>query len=81
MHVHIRLAGIVVCVLATFSCLHQAVAQAPASPKCTPEGCGQFGTSITWVTDFEQAQQQARQHSKLLFVVHLSGNFAKETFT
>ena len=45
------------------------------------EGCSDFGTAINWVTSPEKAAQLARKESKLLMVMQLSGNFAKQAFT
>ena len=45
------------------------------------DGCSNFGTAIHWVTSPEKAAQLARKESKLLMVMHLSGNFAKGAFT
>ena len=51
-------------------------------------GCGgqpaepsHFGTAILWEPDPHLAALRARMESKLLFVVQLSGNFAKTSFT
>ena len=46
-----------------------------------PSSCGSFDTAIDWVTPMDKAVQKARRRKKLLLVMHLSGNFAKETFT
>jgi hypothetical protein len=43
--------------------------------------CQNFGTAVLWTNDVKAAQQRARCDSKLLFVMHLSGNFTKSTFT
>ncbi len=43
--------------------------------------CASYDTKIRWVTPIEGAADQARRDGKLLMVMHLSGNFAKEQFT
>lgn len=44
-------------------------------------GCSNFGTAINWVASPKEAAELARKESKLLMVMQLSGNFAKEAFT
>jgi len=39
------------------------------------------GTLIRWNSDMAAAAERARKESKLLLVLHLSGNFEKEEFT
>lgn len=53
----------------------------PAAEKCTEKGCGKFGTEIHWVSPRDVAARKAREGDKLLLVMHLSGNFAKQAFT
>ena len=46
--------------------------------------CGpsrKFGTAIEWAEDAEQAGQLAKEHDKLVFLIQVSGNFAREEFT
>jgi hypothetical protein len=45
------------------------------------DGCSNFGTAINWVASPKEAAELARKESKLLMVMQLSGNFAKEAFT
>jgi hypothetical protein len=40
-----------------------------------------YGTAIHWVRTAAEAQKLARQQDKLIFVVHLSGNFTRDEFT
>jgi hypothetical protein len=40
-----------------------------------------YGTTIAWTDDFKQACEQAKKLGKLVFVMHVSGNFAREAFT
>ena len=44
-------------------------------------GCSNFGTAINWGASPKEAAELARKESKLLMVMQLSGNFAKEAFT
>jgi len=48
---------------------------------CRVDGCGTLGTAIEWVAPPERAARLAEKEDKLLMVMHLSGNFAKEEFT
>ena len=43
--------------------------------------CQSHDTTIQWFADPQAAAKQAEEQSKLLFVMHLSGNFAKQEFT
>ena len=43
--------------------------------------CETLGTAIRWHRDLDQAARLAKRQSKLLFVLHLSGNFTKSAFT
>ena len=58
-----------------------AVCQMPAADRTIDNGRATFGTAIEWTGDFEVASQRAREQSKLIFVIHISGNFTKQTFT
>jgi len=40
-----------------------------------------YGTTVAWTDDFKQACEQAKRSGKLVFVMHISGNFAREDFT
>ena len=40
-----------------------------------------YGTAIHWVRTAAEAQKLARAQDKLIFVVHLSGNFTRDAFT
>jgi hypothetical protein len=40
-----------------------------------------YGTAIHWVRTAAEAQKLARAEDKLIFVVHLSGNFTRDAFT
>jgi hypothetical protein len=44
-------------------------------------GCGSFGTSVQFVDTPSAAAQQARKEQKLVFVLHVSGNFEDPRFT
>ncbi len=43
--------------------------------------CQSHGTTIQWFANPQTAAERAEKQSKLLFVMHLSGNFAKQEFT
>ena len=54
----------------------------PAAPTIGDEAsCQTLGTAIRWHRDLDQAVRLAKRESKLLFVLHLSGNFTKSAFT
>ena len=50
-------------------------------PEFGADVCHDFETRINWVLGPETARQRAEKESKLLLVMHLSGNFAKSAFT
>jgi hypothetical protein len=45
------------------------------------ETCGSYGTSVTFVATPSDAAKQADREQKLVFVLHVSGNFEDPTFT
>lgn len=51
---------------------------APAKPAVCPAN---IGTQITFVKDPPEAFQRAREEKKLVFLIHLSGNFEDKEFT
>ncbi len=51
------------------------------SQAAEPSSCGHHGTALQWTADTNAAFSQARKQSKLVLVLHLSGNFTKSTFT
>jgi hypothetical protein len=56
---------------------------AKAPPAVAPaEGtCGSFGTSVHFVDTPVEAAKQAKKEEKLVFVLHVSGNFEDPRFT
>jgi len=44
-------------------------------------GCGSFGTQVEFVDTPSEAARQARKEQKLVFVLHVSGNFEDPRFT
>jgi hypothetical protein len=48
---------------------------------CTTDGCGKYGTSVTFVETPSDAARQAAKEEKLVFVLHVSGNFEDPKFT
>ena len=45
------------------------------------ETCGDYGTSVTFVESTAEAAKQALKEEKLVFVLHVSGNFEASEFT
>jgi len=45
------------------------------------EVCGQFGTTLTFAASPAEAARQALKEEKLVFVLHVSGNFEESQFT
>jgi hypothetical protein len=43
--------------------------------------CGSFGTSVEFAESPEAAAAQAKKEEKLVFVLHVSGNFEDPRFT
>lgn len=65
-----------------------AAEEAPSAgePSSADEVClecrgEQLGTSITWHRRATDAARLARQEDKLVFLIQVSGNFAREEFT
>jgi len=57
-------------------------AQPPARPADKTEGtCSTFGTSVEFVDSPSVAATQAKKEQKLVFVLHVSGNFEDPRFT
>lgn len=60
------------------------VAVSHLTQVCTPDTCGdlpRLGTALHWVADTNAAAKLAKQQGKLVFVIQVSGNFAREEFT
>lgn len=55
--------------------------EAPQPAVCPAEGPGKYGTQVTWAANREQAFEQATEHGKIVFLMQISGNFAREEFT
>ncbi|HVW35848.1 MAG TPA: hypothetical protein VHB99_01045, partial [Pirellulales bacterium] len=66
----------------------------PNSEVCTKEGCSgaadgeqpnqgdrKLGTAITWAQSPDAAWREARDEGKLVFLIQVSGNFARQEFT
>jgi hypothetical protein len=54
-------------------------AKAPAKDK--GETCAAFGTAVDFVDTPTEAAKQAKKEQKLVFVLHVSGNFEDPRFT
>ena len=50
----------------------------PVAEVCTGE---KLGTTIAWYDDSQLAARLAREQGKLVFLIQVSGNFAREEFT
>ena len=56
---------------------------APVKPPAKDKGetCGAFGTSVDFVDTPSEAARLAKKEEKLVFVLHVSGNFEDPRFT
>jgi len=52
-----------------------------AKPAKDEGGCGSFGTSVEFVETPREAAKLAKEKEKLVFVLHVSGNFEDPRFT
>jgi hypothetical protein len=64
-------------------CVAALAGLAQAGPdKQKAEGtCGSFGTTVEFVDTPSAAAKQAKKEQKLVFVLHVSGNFEDPRFT
>jgi len=54
----------------------------PLAPdKDKPTTCGSFGTQVEFVDTPSEAAKLAKKQEKLVFVLHVSGNFEDPRFT
>jgi hypothetical protein len=53
----------------------------PPPAKDKGETCGAFGTSVDFVDTPSEAARIAKKEEKLVFVLHVSGNFEDPRFT
>ena len=51
------------------------------SKEKEPATCGSFGTSVEFAESPAAAAAQAKKEQKLVFVLHVSGNFEDPRFT
>ena len=51
--------------------------QATAESTCD----NKYGTALEWAASPTAAAQLAKEQDKLVFVIHISGNFARPEFT
>ncbi len=56
-------------------------ARADESPNCTSCGKETYGTSIVWAGSPAEAAKRAEKEEKLVFVLHVSGEFEDPKFT
>jgi hypothetical protein len=52
-----------------------AAAHAKDTPKSDDQGAGKFGTQVEFVATPKEAAELARKGEKLVFVLHVSGDF------
>ena len=57
------------------------VAQAGPDKQKAEGTCGSFGTTVEFVDTPSAAARQAKKEQKLVFVLHVSGNFEDPRFT
>ena len=57
------------------------LAQAGPDKQKTEGTCGSFGTTVEFVDTPSAAAKQAKKEQKLVFVLHVSGNFEDPRFT
>ncbi len=73
------------CCAATLAVAEEHAAEERAAQKpagvCQPGQAGRHGTQVNWVATAEQASRQAAEQDKLVFLMQISGNFAREEFT
>src|SRR5262249_10368288 len=53
----------------------------PGQPPAAVKTASRYGTTIDFVDDPQEAAKQALEQNKLLFVLHVAGNFEKDCFT
>ena len=58
-----------------------AVPPAPPADKKTEGTCSTFGTSVEFEDSPSDAARKAKKQEKLVFVLHVSGNFEDPRFT
>ncbi len=55
--------------------------KAPVPVNRDPGGCGNHGTSVHFFDTPSEAAREAKKEQKLVFVLHVSGNFEDPRFT
>jgi hypothetical protein len=58
-----------------------ALAGAAAAKEAPAETCGNHGTSVEFLDTPSEAARKALKEQKLVFVLHVSGNFEDPRFT
>jgi len=53
----------------------------PPAPKAEDETCGSFNTMVAFYDTPSSAARHANKEQKLVFVLHVSGNFEDPRFT
>jgi hypothetical protein len=67
--------------LVALSGVFQGTALGSEPQKAADEGCGNHGTTIHFLDTPSKAATQAKKEGKLVFVLHVSGNFEDPRFT
>jgi len=49
--------------------------------KAEEDGCGKYGTTVEFLDTPAEAAKQAKKEGKLVFVLHVSGDFEDPRFT
>jgi hypothetical protein len=60
---------------------HTLADDAPKPEVCQAGEPRKHGTQINWAASRTEAVKQAAEHGKLIFLMQISGNFAREEFT
>ena len=53
----------------------------PSSQAPAEESCGEYGTTVEFADSPAEAARQALKEEKLVFVLHVSGNFETPEYT
>jgi hypothetical protein len=75
--------GLVACLLCQTSPADPLELGSESAPEeeCVECRGEQLGTTITWYRETTDAAKLAREQDKLVFLIQVSGNFAREEFT
>ena len=68
-------------VLCGWELVSRAAPPSQVAEKKSEKSCGAFGTSVEFADTPSAAATQAKKEQKLVFVLHVSGNFEDPRFT